>query len=232
MAEPAPGYPAAAPNASAGHADPASAGYAAAGAAAYGQAGAAAYGQPGATAYGQPGAAPGYYAPQQMNYYQPGQSVHYAGFWLRFVAAFIDGLIIFVPLVILGIVLVMALGLDPNAGAGPGGGAGGGGGGGGSPAPAILLDLGMRAVGLIVGWLYYATQESGPRQATIGKRAVGLVVTDMEGGRLTFGRASGRYFGKILSNLTCTIGYIMAGFTERRQALHDMVASTLVLKRG
>ena len=56
-----------------------------------------------------------------------------------------------------------------------------------------------------------------------------LRVTDLDGQRISFGRASGRFFGKIISSLTMTIGYIMAGFTERRQALHDMIAGTLVL---
>jgi uncharacterized RDD family membrane protein YckC len=58
-----------------------------------------------------------------------------------------------------------------------------------------------------------------------------LVVTDLEGQRLTFGRASGRFFAKIISGLIpFGIGYIMAGFTEKRQALHDMIASCLVLR--
>ncbi len=86
-------------------------------------------------------------------------------------------------------------------------------------------------VGFLVGWLYFAGLESSAGQATIGKSAMGLVVTDTNGNRISFLRATGRYFGKILSALILLIGYIMAGFTARKQALHDILASTLVLKR-
>jgi uncharacterized RDD family membrane protein YckC len=61
--------------------------------------------------------------------------------------------------------------------------------------------------------------------------AVGIVVTDMNGGRVSFGRATGRYFGKILSSITLFIGYLMQPFTERRQTLHDMLAACLVLRK-
>ncbi|MBA3380231.1 MAG: RDD family protein [Chloroflexia bacterium] len=86
-------------------------------------------------------------------------------------------------------------------------------------------------VGFLVGWLYFAGLESSAGQATIGKSAMGLVVTDTNGNRISFLRATGRYFGKILSALILLIGYIMAAFTARKQALHDILASTLVLKR-
>ncbi len=86
-------------------------------------------------------------------------------------------------------------------------------------------------VGFLVGWLYFAGLESSARQATIGKSAMGLVVTDTNGNRISFLRATGRYFGKILSALILLIGYIMAAFTARKQVLHDILASTLVLKR-
>ena len=167
------------------------------------------------------GGAPGYYPGAQsggLNYYNPGSEPAYAGFWLRFCAAFIDGLIILVPVGGLGMLLFFALGLDEEVG-NPN-----------SAAPA-LLDLTIRLLALLVGWVYFATQESGPHMATFGKRACGIIVTDVNGQQLTFGRASGRYFGKLLSNLTCYIGYIMAGFTQRRQALHDMVAGALVVRR-
>lgn len=82
----------------------------------------------------------------------------------------------------------------------------------------------------IVGWLYYALCESSRYQATFGKRALGLIVTNEYYETITFARASGRFFAKILSYLTLCIGFFMAAFTERKQALHDMVARTLVLK--
>lgn len=87
-------------------------------------------------------------------------------------------------------------------------------------------------VSLLAQWLYYAYLESGEKQATWGKQMLGLYVTDLAGNRITFGRASGRFFAKIISGLIpLGIGYIMAGITERKQALHDMIASCLVLRR-
>jgi len=82
----------------------------------------------------------------------------------------------------------------------------------------------------LVSWLYFAAFESSPWQATPGKKVMGLRVTDLQGRRLSFIRASGRYFGKIISSLLFGIGFLMAGFTEKKQALHDMLAGCLVLK--
>ena len=90
----------------------------------------------------------------------------------------------------------------------------------------------MLSVAIVGGWLYYAYCESSSWQGTLGKKALGLFVTDMEGRRVTFGRASGRFFAKIVSGLIpFAIGYIMAGFTAKKQALHDIIASCLVLRR-
>jgi uncharacterized RDD family membrane protein YckC len=84
---------------------------------------------------------------------------------------------------------------------------------------------------LVADWLYFAYQESSPAQATIGKRALGIKVTDLEGNRISFGRATGRYFAKYLSAITLFIGFLLAAFTARKQALHDMIAGTLVVNR-
>ncbi len=86
-------------------------------------------------------------------------------------------------------------------------------------------------ISTLVGWGYFAGMESSERQATLGKSAMGIVVTDVSGQRISFLRATGRYFAKILSALILLIGYIMAAFTARKQGLHDMLASTLVLSR-
>lgn len=86
-------------------------------------------------------------------------------------------------------------------------------------------------VGILIAWLYYAVQESSEKQATLGKQALGIVVTDLEGKRIDFVKATIRYFSKILSTLILMIGYIMAAFTEKKQALHDMIAGTLVVNR-
>ena len=79
--------------------------------------------------------------------------------------------------------------------------------------------------------LYFTFMESSKYQATIGKIALGLIVTDINGGKLDFSKAFIRNICKIISNVTMLIGYIMAGFTEKKQALHDMIASTLVVKK-
>ncbi|HTR48174.1 MAG TPA: RDD family protein [Verrucomicrobiae bacterium] len=79
-------------------------------------------------------------------------------------------------------------------------------------------------------WLYSATMESSAWQATVGKRIFGLRVADAEGRRLTFLRATARHFGKYLSSFLF-LGFILVGFTEKRQGLHDLIAGTFVLKR-
>lgn len=84
---------------------------------------------------------------------------------------------------------------------------------------------------LLIGWLYYALMESSAHQATLGKKVLGIRVTDLDGNRIGFGRATGRHFGKIISAILLLIGYIMAAFTEKKQALHDILAGTLVVKR-
>ena len=85
--------------------------------------------------------------------------------------------------------------------------------------------------GIVSSWLYYALMESSPKQATLGKMACGLFVTNLNGGRIGFGQASGRYFGMIVSVFTLFIGFLMCAWTEKRQCLHDMMASCLVLKK-
>lgn len=88
-----------------------------------------------------------------------------------------------------------------------------------------------RAVALATVWLYYALLESSSRQATIGKMALGLIVIDEEGERITFARATGRHFAKILSTLVFFVGYLMVAFTQRKQGLHDLIAGTLVINK-
>jgi len=103
-----------------------------------------------------------------------------------------------------------------------------------SPDDLIPLIANMRKFFLIIlvlEWLYYALLESSAWQATLGKKALGLEVTDLAGVRITFGRATGRYFARYISFFTLGIGYLMAGFTEKKQALHDMIAGTLVIRK-
>jgi uncharacterized RDD family membrane protein YckC len=146
--------------------------------------------------------------------YQP-YAVDYAGFWWRFLAYAIDALIsvcIFFPLGMIIGVIIVATGEDPES-------------------PSMLgARLGTNLVSLLVTWLYYALCESSPWQGTVGKKLLGLRVTDLNGQRIGFGKATGRHFGKILSGMILGIGFIMIAFTERKQGLHDQMAGTLVLK--
>ena len=80
-------------------------------------------------------------------------------------------------------------------------------------------------------WVYKAAMESSARQATLGKLALDIKVTSLSGERIGFWRAVGRNFSQVLSAIILYIGYLMAAFTKRRQALHDMIAGTLVTRR-
>jgi uncharacterized RDD family membrane protein YckC len=91
----------------------------------------------------------------------------------------------------------------------------------------VVLIAVMAGLGV---WLYEALMTSSSKQGTLGKMAFGMKVTDMSGARISFGRSTGRFFAKILSGMILNIGYIMAGFTDRKQALHDMIAGTLVVR--
>lgn len=84
--------------------------------------------------------------------------------------------------------------------------------------------------GTILGWLYYTLLESSKKQATLGKSIIGIKVTDLNGNRISLGRANARYWSKIISALILFTGFIMAGFTQKKQGLHDIIAGTLVVK--
>jgi len=96
--------------------------------------------------------------------------------------------------------------------------------------PIIMMYSSIALISTVVTWLYYALMESSKTQGTVGKLVLKIKVTDYNGNRISFARATGRYFGKILSGMILMIGYIMAGVTERKQALHDMLASCYVMK--
>ncbi len=151
----------------------------------------------------------------------------YAGFWVRLAAFLIDGVILGIPFFMVAIGLIFRLGrlglLARRGRFGPPDAA--------FMGPVILGLFFAFAIFIVVRWLYFAGMESSARQATFGKAAMSLRVTDLKGQPLTFGRATGRFFAKIVSGLIpLAIGYVMAGFTEKKQALHDMIASTLVLR--
>jgi uncharacterized RDD family membrane protein YckC len=152
--------------------------------------------------------------------------VEYAGFWRRLGASMVDGLILM--LVELGILLVLGLlpwGVSWLLGYG-----------GGWPWwPWSWLSSWWPfgwfwLLSFVVSWLYFAGSECSSAQATPGKKALGLIVSNLDRERISFGRATARYFSKLLSELTLYIGYVMIGFTAKKQGLHDMIAGTLVFK--
>lgn len=155
--------------------------------------------------------------------FRMGDHVVYAGFWRRLAALFIDSMlvgVVYYAVIIVGMLVVGIGGMAAFEGTdAPGMGAIGG-----------LLAV-MYLAYPIISALYYVGMESSGTQATLGKMAVGIKVTDADGRRLGRGRALGRWASHLLCYLTIYIGYIMAGFTERKRGLHDMVASTLVVDR-
>jgi uncharacterized RDD family membrane protein YckC len=145
----------------------------------------------------------------------------YSGFWRRFAAMVIDSFV-FTPIAIAllastGIFsIIMSPGEDMQG------------------MMAAMLGVSILAMLLLIfagSWLYHTVMESSRYQATLGKLALGSIVTDLDGRRISFARANGRFFGKMASSAIFNIGYIMAGFTERKQALHDILASTLVIQK-
>jgi uncharacterized RDD family membrane protein YckC len=157
-------------------------------------------------------------------------NTNYAGFWLRFVALIIDGLLLGAIqfIAIMPVLGLMGIGLatdiqnlesaDES-----------------TIAPMVGQMMAMAGVTQIVfltiQTLYYTFMESSKYQASVGKIVLGLKVTDMNGGQLDFTKALVRNLCKIISSMILLIGYLMAAFTEKKQALHDMIASTLVVKK-
>lgn len=145
----------------------------------------------------------------------------YAGFWVRVVASFIDSLVMIVPLWIISFVITIVTTGVAFVGSGISEGGSLGLLFGGSILNAVVI-FGLQAI-------YFILQEGSVRQATIGKRLMGIRVYSSRGDRLTYGEATARYFGKILSSILY-IGYIMVGVTQRKQGLHDMLIGSTVEK--
>ena len=137
----------------------------------------------------------------------PGVATGYGGFWLRVVAYVIDAIVINIATWAIGLVIgvsqfTAADDYDPTA----------------------------TGISLLIGLIYFALLESSERGATLGKMAVGLRVVTDQGQRLSLANAIGRYLAKIVSAIILGIGFLMVAFTDRKRGLHDMIASTLVVK--
>ena len=147
----------------------------------------------------------------------------YGGFWIRFLAFIIDAIIVGAACAPFG-VFAMRPFIGEILRSGSRG-----------PDPEAIMTLAssmlmLKLVSLGIGWIYEAWMTSSERQATVGKMALGLKVTDVNGQRISFARATGRHFAKILSAMILLIGYIMAAFMPRKQGLHDLLANTIVVK--
>jgi uncharacterized RDD family membrane protein YckC len=136
----------------------------------------------------------------------------YAGFWKRFAAYIIDKVIAMMAGCPIGLVFGMVMGA------------------GGIDDPEVLRLMGV-ILAFILSWIYYAVMESAPTQGTLGKMALGIKVTDLEGNRIGFSKATARYFGKVISCLIFLIGILMVAFTQKKQGLHDMMAGCLVVNK-
>jgi len=147
-------------------------------------------------------------------------AARYAGFWIRFLAVLIDGLILFAVMTPVRLVLHAPMGLMAASGHS-------------GFNPFMMLPfIGLSMlISVAANWVYEAYFLSSERQATLGKIALGITVTDVRGQSLSFGQATLRHFATWLSGLTLLIGYIIVAFTERKQALHDLIAGTVVLRR-
>ena len=137
----------------------------------------------------------------------------YAGFWKRTAAYLID----FIIFSVIGYAVVFVIGVmlytnDPYI-------------------DDFTVELFGSLVGIISTWIFYAAFESSLKQATPGKMALGIIVTDLEGNRISFGKASGRFFSKIISGLIVCIGFLMVAFTQKKQGLHDKISECLVINK-
>lgn len=131
---------------------------------------------------------------------------YYGGFWRRLAGLMLDSLILLIPMFLLGLIVGLLI-------------------------PQWAEDeWQLNLVSVIAAWLYFAFTQSSAAQASPGQRALNLKVTDLQGRRISFGRASGRHFASLLSALLLFIGYLMNLFTARRQTLHDLIAGTLVYR--
>ena len=155
------------------------------------------------------------YAPPRAHVGNPGLvsdgHVVYAGFWKRTAAYFIDSLV----LAVLGMML----------GAVSGGILGAGG------ASMVVIQAVSQTLGLLLGATYFGVMHASASQASLGKMAIGIKVVNEQGGHISFWRGFGRYFGLLLSCMILLAGVVMAAFTDRKRALHDMICSTLVVDK-
>lgn len=148
-----------------------------------------------------------------------GLQLQYAEYLPRVGAALLDGLFVglmgCIPAFGIGVVSAVIAGNEPDS----------------QNAAALLANCCSQLLSIVIGLVYFVVLETSPKQGTWGKQIVGIKVTDLEGNRLTTGRAIGRFCAKFISSFTCGIAWLMPLFTEKKQTLHDMIAGCLALKK-
>lgn len=137
----------------------------------------------------------------------------YGGFWIRFAATAVDTVVLLIPTLLVSFLYRSAYAANSEL----------------EKAMVELVDAGLN---LTIWWVYTAVLLSSSWQATVGKKVCGLSVVDYNGKRITFGRATGRYFAFFLSAVLLCVGFFMIAWTRRRQGLHDFMANTLVVKNA
>ena len=142
----------------------------------------------------------------------------YAGFWRRLAAWLLDFVILQIAFIAIGLAIGVVVGIFMAVR-------------GQTEIPNFKESPWINLLGVLVAWFYFAGFESSSYQATPGKMALGIQVTDLHGRRISFARATGRHFAKILSALLLLIGFLMIAFTREKQGLHDIIAGCLVLKK-
>ena len=130
------------------------------------------------------------------------RQLKYAGFWIRFAAFIIDAILLMIVYSAMLFLFMGGFDSEPNL------------------VPALVLT--------VAGILYFVGMESSSRQGTVGKMLIGIKVGNANGAQISFLNALGRYFAKILSGAILYIGYMMAGWDSKKQALHDKLANTFV----
>lgn len=149
------------------------------------------------------------------------REVKYASFWLRFLAFVIDMLIVLVIQLVLLIPFIGIIGYEMSyTGLGDI-----------SEGTILTLGFGLYLTFMLISWLYFALFHASSTHATIGKMIVGIKICHAHSRDLSFSRTSLRYVSKYMSFAILLIGFVIAAFTPKRQALHDFIANTIVIKK-
>jgi len=141
----------------------------------------------------------------------PNDRAAYGGFWILFAATVVDTVVLLIPALLVSFLYRSITPANDEA-------------------EKVIVELVDAGLNFAIWWVYTAVLLSSSWQATIGKRVCGLKVVDYEGQRISFGRATGRYFASYLSALLFCVGFLMIAWTHRRQGLHDFMAHTVVAK--